>query len=207
MGQKGINPKAWFYGLREALVNERNRPCVLAGAACEQWLNGELFRVVAEGLGKTKLTAYPEWKRRQHDVAVLPYRPNDPDAWYSPVAIAECKVLYSNYSPGKRAAYLDRLLEQVSAKHSGSLTRVGFLIGVYAYWPGYRKPPKESFRDFRQAIGGLLRSRVEKGIPGFSVQVDHGGAMETFLEETKSKVGAAEVVVGCVAQYFRLIPA
>ena len=102
-GQRGINPKAWFYGLREILVNEQNRPCVLGGAACEQWLNGELFRVIAEGLKKTKLTAYPEWKRRQHDVAVLPYRPNDPDAWYSPAAIIECKVLYSNYSPGKRA--------------------------------------------------------------------------------------------------------
>jgi len=166
-----------------------------------------LFRVIAEGLEGTNLTAYPEWNRRKHDVAVLPFRPKDKDAWNSPVAIAECKVLYSNYAPGKRAAYLDRLLQQVSAAHSGSPTRVGFLIGVYAYWPDYEKPPRESFRDFRQAVGALLRGRIEQGVPDYSVQADHGMAMEKFVDETKSKIGAADVVVGCVAQYFRLISA
>jgi hypothetical protein len=203
--RKGINPKLWFYRLRDALVAEQNRPCVLAGAACEQWINGELFRVVARGLDGTSLTAYPEWNGRQHDVVVMRHAPSDGAAWSSPVAIIECKVVYPSYSASKRARYLDRLIEQLAVPHLENPARAGFFIGLYAYWPDYREP-KESFSDFRSDLGCLLRDRAKQGDPSFEIRMDHGGAMETFLEETPAKIGAASVVVGCVAQYIRLLP-
>lgn len=201
--RKGVNPKVWFYGLRDALVAEQNRPCVLAGAACEQWINGELFRVVAQGLEGTSLTAYPEWNGRQHDVAVLRHSPSDGTAWNTPVAVVECKVVYPSYSALKRAQYLDRLIEQLVVPHSEDPARAGFFIGLYAYWPEYRKQ-RETFSDFRRSLGRLLRDRATQGASGFTIRMDHGGAMETFLDETPAKIGAAEVVVGCVAQYIRL---
>jgi len=204
MKRKGVNPKSWFYGLRDTLVSERNRPCVFAGAACEQWLNGELFRVIAHGLRGTRLTAYPEWNGRQHDVVVIPHGPNDPRAWRRPVAVVESKILYPSYSLAKRAQYIERLIEQLCVPHVGMPVRVGFLVGVFAYWPEHRAL-KETFGQFRRSIGALLRSRVKKGTAGFAIEVDHSGAMETFLDERKSKIGAAQVVVGCVAQYVKLV--
>lgn len=202
---KGTNPKNWFYGLKAALVAEQNRPCVFAGAACEQWINGELFRVIANGLDGTKLTAYPEWKGRQHDVAILRHDPADSAAWLTPAAVVECKVVYPNYSEEKRRRYLDRLLEQLTVAHVGNPMRVGFFIAIYATWPEYRQP-KESFSQFRLNVGRLLRTRGSQKIPGFAIQMDHRGAMETFIKETTAKIGAAEVTVGCVAQYIRVRP-
>jgi hypothetical protein len=78
-------------------------------------------------------------------------------------------------------------------------------VAIYAYWPEHRTP-KESFAEFRRNVGSLLRERALQGMPGFSIMMDHKGAMETVLDETHAKVGAADVVVGCVAQYIRLRP-
>lgn len=205
---RGLNGKAWFYGFRAGLKREENRPWVLAGAACEQWINGELFRVIAEHLRGTRLTVYPEWQGRQHDLAVLRAVPNDPVAWREPIAVVECKVVYLNYSPAKRGAYIERVFEQLAAPHSRNPQRVGFLVGVYAFWPDYRRrPPRETFKEFRESLGRGFRKCVERGIKGFSTRVDHGGAMETLIDETDASIGGARVTVGCVAQYVRLLPA
>lgn len=202
---KGINPKKWFYGLRAALEAERDRPCILAGAACEQWISGELFRVIARGLDGTNLTAYPEWKKRQHDVVVMRHDPSSGEAWAAPVAVIETKLVYSNYSPSKRRGHLERLIEQLAVPHVASPTRVGVFVAIYTYWPEHATP-KESFIAFRRNVGSLLRERAVRGTRGFSITIDHKGSMETVLDETHAKIGAADVVVGCVAQYIRVRP-
>lgn len=202
---KGINPKKWFYGLHAALEAERDRPCILAGAACEQWINGELFRVIARGLDGTNLTAYPEWNKRQHDVVVMRHDPSSGEAWATPVAVVETKLVYSNYPPSTRRRHLERVIEQLAVHHTASPTRVGVFVAIYAYWPEH-STPKESFAEFRRNVGSLLRERALQGMPGFSITMDHKGSMETVLDETHAKVGAADVVVGCVAQYIRVRP-
>lgn len=202
---KGINPKKWFYGLHEALAAERDRPCILAGAACEQWINGELFRVIARGLDGTNLTAYPEWNKRQHDVVVMRHDPSSGAAWATPIAVVETKLVYSNHPPSTRERHLERLIAQLAVHHTASPTRVGVFVAIYAYWPEYTTP-KESFAEFRLSVGRLLRARAKQGAPGFTIRLDHGGSLETLLKKTPAKIGAADVVVGCVAQYIRLYP-
>ena len=64
----------------------------------------------------------------------------------------------------------------------------------------------QGVREFRLSVGRLLRARANQGAPGFTIRMDHGGSLETFLEETPAKIGAADVAVGCVAQYIRLYP-
>jgi hypothetical protein len=111
--------------------------------------------------------------------------------------------VYLNHTKSDRKKSINRLIEQLAVAHINNPARIGFLIGVYAYWPEYKKK-KESFSEFRLSLGRLLRERTSQGAPGFEIRMDHQGAMETVLKETPAKIGAAEVVVGCVAQYFKL---
>lgn len=199
----GVNPKSWFYGLRDALAANDSH-AILAGAACEQWLNAELFRVIGRSLNGTRLTAYPEWsgEGRRHDVAVLPFVPGEPDAWRRPVAIVECKLVYRSYGPEKRADYLERLVEQLDVAFAHEPLRVGFFLAVYAAWPDYRQPA--SFSEFRSDVGALFRERMRRDDGGLNLRTDHGESLETLVPETTTKIGAADVIVGCVGQYFRV---
>ncbi len=201
----GINPKRWFYGLRDRLSADQGDRVILTGAACEQWINGLLFRVIAEQL-PSGLTAYPEWRRRQHDVAILPVAQEGGRAvvdWKHPVSIIENKLIYRSYTPKRRDEYIARLLEQVQAS-STAQDRVGLLLAAYVYRPD-EIAPNESFAQFRRDIGqrftagaAKLRSRGK-----WNVTLGHG-AIETVLKETRTKVGGEQVVVACAGQYLRL---
>jgi hypothetical protein len=205
MPQRGVNPKAWFYRLKASLNSTDNVLCLLGGAACEQWINGELFRAVAAHLEGTTLTAYPEWNRRQHDIAILKFKPEERGMWHQPVAIIECKVVYNDYSATKRESYVDRLVEQLLVDHEPNPKRVGFLFGIHAVWHDYRRrPPKENFDSYRRSLGNLFRTKMRAHLHEPAPTVDHKGSLETVLERRCVRIGAASVEVGCVGQYFVL---
>ncbi|MDX2013668.1 MAG: hypothetical protein SFW67_25970 [Myxococcaceae bacterium] len=200
----GINPKRWFYDLGRHLRSDPGDRIVLTGAACEQWFNGLLFRVIAEGL-PSRLTAYPEWKRRQHDVAVLPVAQHEGRAvvdWKCPVSIIENKVLYLSYSTGKRDALIARLLQQVQAP-STARDRIGLLLAAYVYRPA-EGVPHQTFAQFRRDVGARFRAAIREAPALWKVTIDHGGPMETVLKESDTKVGGEKVVVACAGQYVRL---
>lgn len=200
----GINPKRWFYDLGRHLRSDPGDRIVLTGAACEQWFNGLLFRVIAERLPR-RLTAYPEWKRRQHDVAVLPVAQHEGRAvvdWMRPVSIIENKVIYPSYSAGKRDALIARLLQQVQAP-SAARDRVGLLLAAFVYRP-HEVVPEETFTKFRRDVGSRFRAASREVRGPWKVTFDHGGPMETVLKESVTNVGGEKVVVACAGQYIRL---
>lgn len=198
----GIDPKRWFYrGLRAHLRGEPANRIVLSGAACEQWLNGLLFRVIAEDL-PGHLTAYPEWNGRQHDVAVLPVAQRDGYAivdWAHPECVVENKLVYPSFPAGKRDRQIARLAEQLRAD-SSAVHRIGFLLAIWVD----RAAGNETFGQFRRDVGMRLRAAVQRIPARWNATIDHGGVMETVLPEMSIRVGGAPVVVACAAQYFRL---
>lgn len=204
MSTRGINAKRWFYDLRGALRKDAvNARRIFSGAACEQWVNGQIFSTIAGGLRGSPLTAYPEWNRRQHDCAVLRVGTGSSDTvvdWHDPVAVTETKLLYASYPERKRAAYVRRLLEQLAADSSAHL-RIGFVIGIYAWseqWPAGR--PAEDFGSFRRSLGGVVKEEIASPPHGFAATLAKP-TMETLLDERTIRVGAARVHVGCVGQY------
>lgn len=201
----GVNAKRWFYGLRSALRGDKSVSAIMAGAACEQWVNGQLFSVIASGLRSTQLTAYPEWNRRQHDCAVFHVPPgkNPVAEWDSPVAVVETKLLYLNYRHAKRERYVARVLQQLAAP-STATRRVGFILGVYAWWMERGHPP-ETFREFRRNVGAVIREQVGRPPAGFRAEAARG-AVETILPEGTERIGASRALVGCVGQYVILTP-
>lgn len=209
MGRRGINPKDWFFAFQRNFSENPERALVFAGAACEQWVNAELFQVISKELVNTDLTLYSEYSHapkdanRRHDLAVLEHNPADPGAWQRPCAVVEVKLVYSNH--GDRTARIDELFQQTISCDPEIKDRIGLLLGVYAYWPDYRSTG-ESFSDFQGDIGSRFRERVAKGADGYTVKVDHGGSMARFTDERSFRVGAAEAKVGLFAQYFRVQP-
>lgn len=207
MSIRGVNPKRWFYGVREALRADPSAARIFAGAACEQWLNGQIFSIIAEGLRGSSLTAYPEWNRKQHDCAV--FRVEQAKAtmavnWRTPVAVSETKLLYLNYPTNKRHAYVRRILQQLAAK-STAAQRVGFVIGVYAWWPDERGPAPQTFREFRRTVGEVVKAETATPPVGFDARLAKP-TMETLLDEQAVTIGAAKAVVGCVGQYVVMAP-
>lgn len=201
---RGINPKRWFYDLRRALDADANARVIFAGAACEQWLNGQLFSVIAAGLRGTDLTAYPEWRKRDCAIFKVDDSGESPVAdWTEPLEITESKVLYLNYGPSKRVAYIRRLVEQLATDDQVP-RRVGFVFAIYSRWLE-RGKGTESFLEFRRNVGTMLRAALASPPPGFQVVVAKP-AMETLLPEAEVKVGASRVVVGCVGQYVLVQP-
>jgi hypothetical protein len=70
MRTKGINPKKWFYQLKKRLNTKGRLRTVLAGAACEQWINSELFCTISDALtSNQELTVYPE--HNKNDMAII----------------------------------------------------------------------------------------------------------------------------------------
>lgn len=203
MRVRGIDPKGWFYGLRQQLRGDPGNRIVFTGSACEQWVNGILFRVIAERLPRS-LTAYPEWKRRQHDIAVLRVTQEKGRAvvdWKRPVTIIENKLIYLSYRAARRNALIEKLVQQLHAR-STAKDRVGFLLAAYVYRP-HEVVPKESFDMFREDVGARFRTAA-RAVRRRRVTFDHEGSMETVLKETVVRVGGEQVVVACAGQYVRL---
>lgn len=197
MAAHGINAHRWFYDLICALRRSRGARTILAGSACEQWVNGQIYAVIVAGLRGTRLTAYPEWNRRQHDCAVFRVDPAAGVAWNAPDAVVETKLVYSNYDTGKRRAYIRRILEQLEAE-STATKRIGFVIGVYASWNP--SGPDEPLKLFRARLGRIIRDECEAVGSSFRARIAKP-TMETVLPERRVQVGAASAVVACVGQY------
>ena len=185
MSRRGVNPKRWFYELRSEL---QKRPEVLAGAASEQWLNAELFRVVARGLGQ-RLTAAPEVGKSDVVIAALG---DDGADWDNPAAIIEVKLVYRSYSEAKIRTYIRRLIEQMREARKRTPQSYGFLYAVYNVWED--RSTALTFADFRKRVLTILRDEAK------GVQLARR-TLETFIDECPQKIGGMTVSLGVAAQY------
>jgi len=198
----GLNPKDWFYGLRRRL-RRRSIRAVFAGSACEQWVNGELYQVIAANIENTNLTAYPEWNRRQHDIAIFKLSPGQKENvdWERPVAIVECKLVYDAYMGGtgkKAQQYIERLLEQLTAESTAD-HRIGLLLGVWSRWGA--ETDENQFGLFRRALSTKLTEACNKKSNTQWQFTPARNCMETIHDFEKYRMGASKYEVGCVGQY------
>ncbi len=208
MGQRGINPKSWFYGFRDELRERADSVRqVLAGAAAEQWLNAELCAYLARSLPRG-LYAYPEYRKR--DICV--FRADDSsstDEGDRTAAAIETKLVYPGYSPGKIGAYAGRLAQQMKAVHDdiyreegGHAPVVGMAFGVWVRWPErfYRRSSQR-----RPDLGWLRRDggrSVREGARRFARPARE--AFETILNPELVNNGGFEIEVALVGQYLLL---
>ena len=203
----GVNPKRWFYALKTAFA-ERDAWTVFSGAACEQWINAELFRIVVKNLN-SNLTAYTEAAKIDltiHKVETV--GKTKKIDWKNPLVILENKVIYENYYPSRRKNYFFKLIDQLRAKKNvtSECQRIGFYIGIYANWSLDKKhiQTKGKFDEFRKKLGEEFQSWTMESFGEFKINYDHKGCMETLLEFKTIKNGGISVDVGAVGQYFRL---
>lgn len=189
MGQRGINPKRWFYDLR---TNIENRcPQVLAGAASEQWINAELFRTVAADLGPG-MTACPEVGKC--DLLVVPVEAEMP-RWDTPLALVEVKLIYRKYPPSKIRRYIATLIQQLLSRRRPVKQRFGFLYAIYNVWPG--ETPKVTFDGFKKRVLKILRQELGKN-PSVTMAKP---ALETLVTERPQDIGGARIRIAAAGQY------
>lgn len=201
----GINAKAWFYKMHWSFGRQDSgAPEILGAAACEHWIQMELYKVIAEHIEERPLTVYPEW--RKVDIAILPVTKDRATrhGWDEPVATIELKNVYSHYSPSKRKAYIQRLINQVqNAKQQYHPVRsFGFLFGIHSFWHPYqqRKKTPKPLEDLRHSMRSCLWE-----LRNSNMKLDHSGSIETILAERTLNIGGAEVTLGCVGQYFEIV--
>jgi hypothetical protein len=188
---KGINPHHWFYGLQRELRNNDNAYTVLAGSACEQWLNGEFFRYLSTKLPPS-FYPYPEAGKR--DVVVFH------QSTHEAAAVVETKLVYLNYSKTRIANYFDVLGWQMqkALNRLPNAEVIGLALAAYAYWGDRRRKP--SLKQFREDV--VLPALLKAARSHRAVMAKP--TVETLLKlRDNVRVGGARATVALVGQYLR----
>lgn len=204
MGQRGVNPKAWFYGFGSHLrKNAGHVRRALAGSAAEQWLNMELNAYLLTRLPKG-LYAYPEASKR--DVSVFSFSPEQHQDEHSYAAVIETKAIYRQYSQSRierMVSVMTRQLEDAERECDEGCRTMGLVMGVWSDWDNKSRPRRaasprrETLSGFRRIAGAAVRKAADA--KGFPPQKE---TMETMVPEGVVTVGPWSVRVALVGQYF-----